>query len=77
MDHKGNVFDPHNGMTDLKNKKIRFIGNMSQRIEEDYLRILRYLRFLIYYNSEIEKYNIKKIKLNLNNLQKNFKRENL
>ena len=70
LDHKGNVFDPHNGMTDLKNKKIRFIGNIDQRIEEDYLRILRYLRFLIYYNSEIEKYNIKKIKLNLNNLQK-------
>ncbi|NIG59838.1 CCA tRNA nucleotidyltransferase 1, mitochondrial [Pontoporia blainvillei] len=30
---------------DLKNKKVRFVGQAKQRIQEDYLRILRYFRF--------------------------------
>lgn len=29
----------------MKNKKVRFVGQAKQRIEEDYLRILRYFRF--------------------------------
>lgn len=47
MDADGQIFDPLNtGIEDLKNRKIKFIGNAKQRIEEDYLRILRYFRFI-------------------------------
>ncbi|XP_007531703.1 CCA tRNA nucleotidyltransferase 1, mitochondrial [Erinaceus europaeus] len=41
----GTLFDYFNGYEDLKNKKVRFVGQARQRIEEDYLRILRYFRF--------------------------------
>ncbi|EAW63887.1 tRNA nucleotidyl transferase 1 [Homo sapiens] len=41
----GTLFDYFNGYEDLKNKKVRFVGHAKQRIQEDYLRILRYFRF--------------------------------
>lgn len=41
----GTLFDYFNGYEDLKNKKVRFVGHANQRIQEDYLRILRYFRF--------------------------------
>ncbi|XP_040538168.1 CCA tRNA nucleotidyltransferase 1, mitochondrial isoform X1 [Gallus gallus] len=41
----GMLYDFFNGYEDLKNKKIRFVGKASARIQEDYLRILRYFRF--------------------------------
>ena len=44
-DEKGNVFDYYNGIHDLENGVVRFIGNPNQRIQEDYLRILRFFRF--------------------------------
>lgn len=44
-DEKGNVFDYYNGIQDLENGHIRFIGNATHRIKEDYLRILRFFRF--------------------------------
>ncbi|MAF31597.1 MAG: hypothetical protein CMF60_05280 [Magnetococcales bacterium] len=45
MDHNQNVTDFHGGLNDLQHKKIKFIGHAKHRIEEDYLRILRYFRF--------------------------------
>ncbi|MDJ1407175.1 MAG: CCA tRNA nucleotidyltransferase [Candidatus Midichloria sp.] len=44
----GTVMDFFNGIEDLKNKKIKFISNAEQRIKEDFLRILRYFRFISY-----------------------------
>ncbi len=44
-DEKGSVFDYYNGIDDLENGVVRFIGNAGQRIKEDYLRILRFFRF--------------------------------
>ena len=44
-DEKGNVFDYYNGIDDLEKGIVRFIGNPTQRIQEDYLRILRFFRF--------------------------------
>ncbi len=44
-DFDGTVFDYFNGIEDLKNGVVRFIGNAEDRIREDYLRILRYFRF--------------------------------
>ena len=48
-DAEGNLFDPFNGKEDLENGLIKFIGAPDVRIKEDYLRILRYLRFYLNY----------------------------
>lgn len=45
MDETGHVFDYFGGMDDLKYNEIHFVGNATMRIDEDYLRILRYFRF--------------------------------
>ena len=50
-DANGNLFDPFNGKKDLENGLIKFIGNPEERIKEDYLRILRYLRFFLIYSN--------------------------
>ncbi len=76
LDQKGKIFDPHNGQDDLKNKRVKFIGEPGQRIQEDYLRILRYIRFSIQYQSEIDEKTIKIIKLNLNGF-KNLAKERI
>lgn len=44
-DKEGNIFDPVGGIKDLEEHQVRFIGSPSQRIKEDYLRILRFFRF--------------------------------
>ena len=49
-DIEGRVFDPQNGITDLQDGRIRFIGSPEKRIQEDYLRILRYFRFFAMYS---------------------------
>ena len=51
-DLDGNIYDPNNGKTDLNNGIVRFIGDSEKRIKEDYLRIIRYLRFFSIYSSE-------------------------
>ena len=50
QDGDGNLFDPFNGKNDLKNGNIIFIGDSEKRIKEDYLRILRYIRFFLNYS---------------------------
>ena len=45
LDEKGNLIDPFGGYNDIMNKKLRFIGDPIKRIEEDYLRIIRFCRF--------------------------------
>jgi poly(A) polymerase len=41
----GAVYDYVGGLADLAARRVRFIGDPKQRIEEDYLRILRFFRF--------------------------------
>ena len=41
----GTIIDFFGGYEDLKNLRIRFVGEPNKRIQEDYLRILRYFRF--------------------------------
>jgi poly(A) polymerase len=41
----GAVYDYAGGLEDLVHNRVRFIGNPAKRIEEDYLRILRFFRF--------------------------------
>jgi tRNA nucleotidyltransferase/poly(A) polymerase len=69
MDKEENIFDYHNGISDIINNNIKFIGNPKARIEEDYLRILRYFRFVAYYGNF--KYNGDYISL-MNSLVKNI-----
>jgi len=45
MDIDGQIYDYHNGMDDLQDKVSKFVGDPAKRIQEDYLRILRYFRF--------------------------------
>ncbi len=44
-DPDGTVYDPTGGLRDLDDRRIRFVGNPDQRIEEDALRLLRFFRF--------------------------------
>jgi len=51
-DTNGNIFDPTGqGISDLENRKIIFVGTPDQRIREDYLRILRFFRFHALYGA--------------------------
>ena len=52
-DFKGNLYDYHKGLQDLKKGKIKFIGDPKKRIREDFLRILRFFRFYAYYGKNI------------------------
>jgi len=45
-DEKGNLIDPFNGITDIKEKIIRCVGSVD-RLKEDALRLVRAIRFLI------------------------------
>jgi tRNA nucleotidyltransferase/poly(A) polymerase len=51
-DIEGNLFDPFNGKKDLERGKINFIGGVEKRIKEDYLRVLRYIRFYLNYSKD-------------------------
>ena len=51
MNKNGHMYDFHGGIDDIYMKKVRFIGNPSTRISEDFLRILRYFRFVSYYGN--------------------------
>jgi len=51
-DKDGNLFDPYNGKKDLESGNVNFIGDAENRIKEDYLRILRYVRFFINYSNQ-------------------------
>jgi poly(A) polymerase len=46
----GTIFDPTgHGVADARAGRIVFVGEATQRIREDYLRILRFFRFLAWY----------------------------
>lgn len=43
----GEVLDPHNGMADLNEMELRFVGDPEKRIREDGLRVMRAFRFSV------------------------------
>jgi len=45
IDSEGNIIDYFDGMKDIQNKVLRTVGNPSERFGEDYLRMLRAVRF--------------------------------
>lgn len=68
------IHDYYHGIKDLQNSVVRFIGDPQARIKEDFLRILRYFRFGVYYgekntqNKEIYQENYTAIAANVENL---------
>ena len=76
-DKEGNLFDPHDGVKDLQNGLVTFIGDPEKRIKEDYLRILRYIRFFLNYSKQSHQPEVKKvIKQNINGI-KNLSKERI
>tara|TARA_B100001057_G_scaffold434855_1_gene464796 strand:- start:300 stop:1574 length:1275 start_codon:yes stop_codon:yes gene_type:complete len=68
-DLNGNLFDPYNGKKDIEMGQVSFIGDAEKRIKEDYLRILRYLRFYLNYSKQPHKEEIiKTIKINISGI---------
>ena len=58
-------------LQDLNSKKVKFIGRPDERIKEDYLRILRFIRFSIEYSDfDFDKETLKSIKINLDGIVK-------
>ena len=44
-DINGKIYDYVGGLSDLKRGRVRFVGKAQKRMQEDYLRLLRYFRF--------------------------------
>lgn len=60
MDLNGNIYDPlGQGMDDIRKKAVRFVGDPEKRIQEDYLRILRFFRFSGVYGNGFDKSGLK------------------
>lgn len=48
------IYDYFGGLKDLEARKVVFIGDAAKRVQEDYLRILRFFRFSARYAKEID-----------------------
>jgi poly(A) polymerase len=73
LDSKGLVTDYFDGIADLNSKNVKFIGDANLRIEEDFLRILRFFRFSCNYAQNIDEEGLKaciKQKANLKKLSR-------
>jgi poly(A) polymerase len=64
---KEEIVDFVDGKKDIKSKKLKFVGNPIERIEEDHLRILRYVRFkhTLGFKTDEEADNLVREKINL------------
>ena len=55
----------------MKNGKVNFIGFIDKRIKEDFLRILRYVRFFLNYSTRPHNLEIiKSLKINIGGISK-------
>ena len=69
-DINGRIYDPFKGVDDLNNGTIRFIGDPVKRIQQDYLRALRYFRFFIQFSKvNYDEYVINCIRKNQDNIE--------
>ncbi|MDD2401403.1 MAG: HD domain-containing protein [Clostridia bacterium] len=71
---KQGLVDPFNGVTDLKNKNIKAVGDPNKRLQEDALRMMRAVRFSAQLGFSIEKETEQGIYVN-SNLIKNISME--
>lgn len=71
LDKNGVLYDYHNGLEDLNNKIVRFVGDADKRVKEDALRILRFFRFATRFEAfSLDDDAVNAIKNNLNMLDK-------
>lgn len=54
VDSDGKIFDYFGGQIDIQEKMIRFVGNPVERIQEDYLRIMRAIRFAVRFDFNVQ-----------------------
>lgn len=66
---KEEIIDYVNGLKDLKNKKLKFIGSAQKRINEDHLRLLRAIRFKSALGFKMSKKDLDIIKKNKEKIQ--------
>ncbi|KRT82923.1 hypothetical protein AMK59_4840 [Oryctes borbonicus] len=57
----GSVYDYFYGYEDLQNRRIVFVGDPVTRIQEDYLRILRYFRLMTAMKRELQHNSVRPI----------------
>lgn len=72
-DRDGTVFDPtERGLSDIEKRTLHFVGDADARVQEDYLRILRFFRFLAWYGgkSKVEAAALKACRENRQGLKK-------
>lgn len=78
MDINGNIIDPFNGVDDIRNGNLRFVGNPKDRLYEDKLRALRIIRFACKYNFKIDSESFNELfDLDISNLSSERIREEL
>ena len=53
LNEEGDLIDPLGGLKDIKKKELKFIGDPIKRIEEDYLRAIRFCRFFAIFPNKI------------------------
>jgi len=52
-DTDGHIYDPTGrGLADIEKRTLHFVGEADARVQEDYLRILRFFRFLAWYGGK-------------------------
>lgn len=68
IDKEGNIIDYFDGKKDIKNKILKTVGNAHKRFSEDYLRMLRAIRFSTRMGYKIDTDTKKAIKDNANNI---------
>jgi len=77
MDADGRIHDYVGGVDDIKSNEIRFIGDANERIEEDYLRILRYFRFAVRFDQYMYFSDLETIKQHAPEIRKFVSRERI
>ena len=74
----GDIYDKFNGISDIENQKISFIGNTLKRIQEDFLRILRFYRFLgLFKNPKFNQEDFQIVNRNFDNIRKYVSNEKI
>jgi len=68
LDYQGILYDFFNGIKDIESRTVRFIGNPNERIKEDFLRILRFFRFSVYYSMNIDESGFRACISNINQI---------
>lgn len=70
IDSKGNIIDHFEGMKAIKDKVIKTVGDPEKRFSEDYLRMMRSIRFSSRLGFEIDEETIEAIKKGSGNISK-------